>query len=187
MSCDSCRTREPHAPILTRYRCACGAIFTSKYRRLSCDACRLKRRRKRCPLRQPSPEARWRISEQLRAFMATHGRRPTISELGFGLRPRKRPELPCYTTLQNYFGSYEAALQAADTMPRQHNEGFTMPTRRPTPPRESMTTSSRIECGHDRYHSVRMIHERHYGVTTGRMIAWCYDCQREVPPMKAYA
>jgi len=40
----------------------------------------------------------------------------------------------------------------------------------------------RVECPANRDHRPRMIHERRYGVATGRMIAWCYSCGREVLP-----
>lgn len=43
----------------------------------------------------------------------------------------------------------------------------------------------RLRCPTDRDHCARMVHERHDGVTTGRLIAWCYDCRRVIPPPSA--
>lgn len=42
--------------------------------------------------------------------------------------------------------------------------------------------SQRLTCPTDNNHIAGMIYERYQGVATGRLVAVCFDCNRELPP-----
>jgi hypothetical protein len=132
---------------------------------------------------------------RLQQFYRQHGRVPTAGECGVGgaNRRQRNPDLPYYDVLYRAFGSLNKALIAAGLTPRQQGVRvdydpatrhmiFANKSAVPTTRGQRTATTDRIECPRDRMHHPRMIHERRYGVTTGRMVAWCYECQAEVPP-----
>jgi hypothetical protein len=137
---------------------------------------------------------------RLQAFAAAMKRAPTAGECGAGIMSAKRNlSLPAYSSLQYHFGSFGAALEAAGLTPRppglrlDREPGIATfgvkPDRchKPNPhtvrdgfPMDSAT--NRIDCPKDRRHQPRMIQDRsQFGVPMGRLIAWCYDCRREIP------
>lgn len=143
----------------------------------------------------PFVSPRLRCLAQLRAFAATHGRAPTARECGAGHKPRKRPELPYYNVLTGMFGSFRRALELAGLAPRPQGLRVDHAARSPLMIAVSggrmattflMTVTDdaadRIGCPANRFHHPRMTHRRRHGVTTGELVAWCYECQREIPP-----
>lgn len=95
-------------------------------------------------------------------------------------RPRRCGRCPIVftPTSGNQKWCAECSVLARQDYFRTYNRRF------PNRTAESMSVSAtnRIDCPRDRAHRPRMIHERHFGVTTGRMIAWCFDCSRVIPP-----
>jgi hypothetical protein len=136
--------------------------------------------------REPDPETQRKYIALLRAFTAKHGRTPTAAECGsgaLGLERRNR-EVPDYSSLCWHFGSFREALLAADLEPRRHgvrpaDEDKERKHMRSGQP--SYAATNRIECPVDRRHRPQMVYVRRNGVITGAMVAWCYECNREVP------
>lgn len=70
----------------------------------------------------PMSSTAQRYLDQLRAFWQRTGRVPTAAECGAGLNPNRNPELPAYSSLTKYFGTFGNALRAAGLTPRRRGE-----------------------------------------------------------------
>jgi hypothetical protein len=122
---------------------------------------------------------------QLQAFYAQHGRAPTAGECGAGHSPKRNPLVPSYNTLCWHFGTFRKALEAAGVPYRLHGVRLNTTARNPHNIRAGLPVDSatnRIDCPVDRMHRPRMIPDTtQYGFPMGRLIAWCYECKREIP------